>query len=778
MRLCLIVSCCLIACLACNPALAQWTTYQGDASHDGYVPLSLDPATFSLLWQTGLSTNTLNPVAAANGEVFVSTGGYFSTGKALYALDAATGETIWSQDYGDVFSANPPAYANGKVYIQTCNHSPGTYLWAYDANTGDLVYRPPFSAQWGTYKAPTIYDNTVYIDGGYYGGMYAFDGSNGGQKWFAQLAQDDGWTPALDATYAYVYSGHYLTAINRKTGRVAFTINDPGNKWGDCLTVTLGTHNDAFALVEHRLICFDLKKRNVKWQSARVFAYSSQVTVANGVVYAIEGGALDAIDEISGKWLWSWVPPSGDLTGPIIATNTHVLASTADTTYAVDLNSHTTAWSYPLGGSLALSNRALYIAGSEGTLAAIAIPPSSIQPVPPSGLSIAISNPPSNPISVSDATACLSGTANELDSSGAVLGTGHLASVTWSNNRGGSGIGSYDSYWNAPTSWSVSGIALQAGDNVITVTVTDLWGNTATASTTITFVAPVGATISILSPTIKSTYSTNAIPVLSGTASAIYSSGASTGDTGLAYITWSNDNGDSGTCEGFSEWTATDLILAEGVNTINVTATDTMGNTASAAITITYIPSSPGYAWSGTAMVSMPIIPNNSDPKQVVGFRDNGWFAFISRNYVGYGNDPTHLSWFNDPTTCTPGRGFWAYFNYSSDESTPWGEVPDQSQPKTIHLSPGWNLIGNPFIKSVPWNRSAITVKDSSGVTRTLAQSNTVVKDYLWGWDSNRRSYYLVYDTSIIPTSRGTMEPWLGYWIIALAECDLIIPAP
>lgn len=804
MRLYLLAICCLIVCLTGSPALAQWTTYQGDASHDGYVPISLDPSTFSVLWQRTLSTNYLNPVTAGNGEVFVSTPGYFSDGMGLQALDAVTGETKWSQYYDDVFSVNPPAYANGKVYIQTCNHADDTYLWAYDANTGNLVYRSPFLAQWESYYAPTIYDGTVYIDGGYYGGMYAFNGSNGEQNWFAELNQDDKWTPAVDAEYAYVYSEPYLKVINRTTGKVAFQIDDPLGEWNECETVSLGTHNDAIVVANSSLICFNLANKNIRWELTRSFEYHSQATVANGIVYAIDGGAVDAIDELTGNWLWSWVAPTGDdVTGTIIATDTHLLVNTTSAIYAVDLKDHTTSWSYPHGGSLALSNRALYVAGTDGTLTAIAVSPSSIYPVTPSSLSIDISNLNSVPSSSSNGMVCLYstagglgssspvlgaqssyvssdalyGTADELDSSGAVIGTGHLASVTWSDNNGGSGIGYYDSTWNKPTSWSVPGLALQPGDNVITITATDLWGNTATAEATLK--APIGVSVAITDPTSETAYSTNTTPIaISGTASAEYTPGDGILQSGIANVTWSNDRGDFGTCVGTDNWTAYNLRLVEGDNKITITATDISGDTATAAIVITYTPPSPGSAWSGIAMVSVPIIPEESDPKQAVGFEGNYWFTYdMYYGYVGYGNDPSHMTWFTDPNPDTPGRGFWAYFS-SPGSNTLYGQVPDQSQPKTIHLNAGWNIIGNPFIKSVPWNRYSILVTDKYGRIRPLAESKSVVRDYLWGWDSASSSYYLVYDPTIVPSSRGTMEPWLGYWIDAITDCDLTIPPP
>ena len=49
-----------------------------------------------------------------------------------------------------------------------------------------------------------------------------------------------------------------------------------------------------------------------------------------------------------------------------------------------------------------------------------------------------------------------------------------VTQVSWSNDRGGSGVAS------GTTSWSVTGIALQSGNNVLTVTARDAANNVST----------------------------------------------------------------------------------------------------------------------------------------------------------------------------------------------------------------------------------------------------------------------------------------------------------
>jgi outer membrane protein assembly factor BamB len=355
---------------------ASWNTYQGNAAHNGYVATSQDASQFRVNWQVAAGNGQpLNPVTAADGKVFVSLYGYFSS-QGLLTLDAETGGTQWSKNFGSVFSVNPPAYDNGKVYIQTGNHGSDTYLRAYDANTGDLIFQSNHSAQWERYYAPTIVDGVVYIDGGYYGGMYAFDGNNGTRLWFTGLPQYDQWTPAVDAQYAYSYVGENtpgLYVLNKQTGQLVYRIDDPNfqwNGWSMNLAPVLGGANDVIAIHDGRLIRFNLTLKNISWEIRRNF--TGQPSVARGIIYAIDSGAITARDQITGTLLWSW-GTSVALRNAIIVTDTHAFVTGASQTYAINLTTHQQEWSYSKSGYLALDDRALYIASNDGVLTSISV---------------------------------------------------------------------------------------------------------------------------------------------------------------------------------------------------------------------------------------------------------------------------------------------------------------------------------------------------------------------------------------------------------------------
>jgi len=72
-------------------------------------------------------------------------------------------------------------------------------------------------------------------------------------------------------------------------------------------------------------------------------------------------------------------------------------------------------------------------------------------------------------------------TTSPLTLGGTAADTVSVASVTWTNDRGGGGTAT------GTTSWTASGIALQAGTNLLTVTARDVGGNTATATLTVMY---------------------------------------------------------------------------------------------------------------------------------------------------------------------------------------------------------------------------------------------------------------------------------------------------
>ncbi|MDH7603070.1 MAG: hypothetical protein QHI38_13095, partial [Armatimonadota bacterium] len=341
-----------------------------------------------------------------------------------------------------------------------------------------------------------------------------------------------------------------------------------------------------------------------------------------------------------------------------------------------------------------------------------------------------------------------------------------VVTVTWSSSSGASGN------CTGTDNWTANNIPLAAGNNTITITATDAAGNKGTAQIIVTY-DPEAPILKITKPTQTAQCARNC--------DFVYLAGTVHDNSVVAQIAWvNNTTGQSGLCQsdGDSWWTPQiDLLLGE--NEITVYAQDNAGNTASAQIRVTFIDAVPSSGWQGLDMVSLPIIPDETDPKKEAGFAENYWLTYVTEGntYAAY---PDKLTWL-DPADATPGRGFWAYFD--ADRPTPCGTIPPQTKPAVIQLKKGWNLIGTPFINPVKWSLTTILVRTADGAVKSLRNAANVVPGYAWGWqpdpqDPRTGSYYLVYDSSVMPGVADQLLPWCAYWIKANAACELIIPPP
>lgn len=344
----------------------QWAQYQGNASHTGYADVVLY-GDFSFAWSQSSNQNYgFNPVAAASGLVFATTNNSSSNQK-LIVFDAATGGKKWDIDFGSISSVNPPSYDNGMVYLQTGNHDSDSWFRGYDAQTGTLKIKSLYSAQWGRYQAPTIFNGDAYMNGGYYGGAYSFDLLSGQQNWFTALSQYDGWTPAVSDKYVVTYTNS-LSVLDPLTGELKSQITDPKYKWAGYTGATPTLSGDHAYVVNLGLLTnFDLIDKTIDWQLSGV---TGQIAIDGNEIFALRNGTLSSINAQTGAVNWLWEnAPGNSLSGEVIATQNAVLVSDGLNTYEISRVTHTLMHQLNVGGHLALGNGQLYVAGQTALTA-------------------------------------------------------------------------------------------------------------------------------------------------------------------------------------------------------------------------------------------------------------------------------------------------------------------------------------------------------------------------------------------------------------------------
>ncbi len=365
----------------------EWSTFQGNAAHTGYVPVTISPDQIKLRWKSAAISQSQSAFGYGSpATMAIGNGLFYAAGPAaLKARKEFDGSVVWSYDVSGLQfpSVNPPAFANGSVYM-AAGQQWSTYMFAFDAATGAVQFKSPMGSQWENYLAPVALNDAVYTSGGSYGGLYGFKPS-GEQLFFKTLAQVSMWSPAVDANSVYVYDGT-LHVLDRKTGVVITEIKNQNVQYAVQMNgaVVLGADGNAFAgnyasgstyagSTANELLKFNTAKGYIDWRVSG--NYPLTPAYSKGLVYVpnLSPYRIEARNEGDGSLAWSWTPGQAAETswgGEPVVTNNLIFVSTNLATYAIDMTTHKPVWSYPASGRLALSRSGiLYIQNMEAVVA-------------------------------------------------------------------------------------------------------------------------------------------------------------------------------------------------------------------------------------------------------------------------------------------------------------------------------------------------------------------------------------------------------------------------
>jgi hypothetical protein len=175
-------------------------------------------------------------------------------------------------------------------------------------------------------------------------------------------------------------------------------------------------------------------------------------------------------------------------------------------------------------------------------------------------------------------------TAFSISISGSTAGGSGAVQVSWTTNNGSSGMA------QGATTWTISSVPLNLGDNVITIAALDSQQSQVTRGLTITRnQQPTppdptpGRDTTPPSLTILSPATTN----VSTSDSSLVVSGIAQDNVGVAAVTWASSNGGSGTASGTENWVTPPIPLYVGATTITIRAGDAAGNTSWRSMTVT-----------------------------------------------------------------------------------------------------------------------------------------------------------------------------------------------
>jgi hypothetical protein len=119
-----------------------------------------------------------------------------------------------------------------------------------------------------------------------------------------------------------------------------------------------------------------------------------------------------------------------------------------------------------------------------------------------------------------------------------------------------------------------------------------------------------------------------------------------------------------------------------------------------------------------------------------------------------------------------PGVGVWIKLN-NAVQTTVTGVPPKASEPFVINLYPGWQIIGVPW--QVKWANLKVR-KGNEELPISQAAERGWVYEILWTWDDEVGDYQMVWAGVSGIGLEEVLRPFMGYWILALEECQLVIP--
>lgn len=202
-----------------SPTVADGTVYVGSGDETLYA---VEATTGDQKWAFEEPSGSVHSSpTVVNETVYVGSGD-----NTLYAVDVTTGDQEWTFEEPSDSVHSSPTVADGTVYVGS---NDGT-LYAVDTATGNerWAFEKPSDR---VFSSPTVADDTVYV-GSDDGTLYAVDATTGDQEWVFE--EPSCWvhsSPTVAGGTIYVGSGDTtLYAVNAATGDQEWAFEEP-SRW-------------------------------------------------------------------------------------------------------------------------------------------------------------------------------------------------------------------------------------------------------------------------------------------------------------------------------------------------------------------------------------------------------------------------------------------------------------------------------------------------------------------------------------------------------------------
>lgn len=358
--------------------LREWSTFQRDNRHTGYVPVILDHTKFKKAWEWKAPSH-VSPTVTGDGNVYVS------SGNSVVALSESDGSEVWRHKFLDVdkfdiqlSSGWASTYVDGKLYVTAQGGNAGVAMTTGDSavrvlngSDGTYIHDYIHASQTRDANSPYVDNDEMFLAKGYYGGIvwkYNLKAKKTSWKSVQVVADASaGYGVTADDNNVYALTGNGLVIYDRDTGEIKKKIVDRDYIW-------TGTNQSAPIILTNgnvlyrggaRFYVIDPTTYDLVWSSDNGYGTQMSLDAGSLITYHYPTQSIVSINVLTGNIDWRFGAPHDDpyIESNIITTGNLLFFSTQNKTYAVNMNGLSYVWSYNEGGnSISLSsNFILYI---------------------------------------------------------------------------------------------------------------------------------------------------------------------------------------------------------------------------------------------------------------------------------------------------------------------------------------------------------------------------------------------------------------------------------
>jgi outer membrane protein assembly factor BamB len=316
-------------------------SYQITNGHSGFVAFKSAALPPSGSWSVDLGGEP-SYALIVGGVVFVTAS--INGNSQLFALNGTTGATVW----GPIAFAGVTGitYDAGMIFVDSGTYYTTGILSALDATTGNPIWSSTVPGEFATQSPPVAAEGLVYtLDDGV---LTAFDETNGAQIWQQYVSGTNG-APAVTVDGVYAAPVCYAYDLQPATGTVIWSTNTGCEGGGGDTPVVGGGRMYAPLGGYYGGNVYAAESGQV----LGAFSLSAPPAISTSTLFMLNNSTLQGTALSNNQVLWSFAGDGTLVTAPIAVNNYVFVGSTSGNLYALNATTGAQVWTKNLGAAIA-----------------------------------------------------------------------------------------------------------------------------------------------------------------------------------------------------------------------------------------------------------------------------------------------------------------------------------------------------------------------------------------------------------------------------------------